>query len=670
MNSMNTSESSVSLLSSPSVLSYTNNNNQRQRKKDPRQHQMHQQRQQDKLMTTIKIHDGGTMMMLRRPKIQRLRAPLANINSNTTTTTIELQIPRLRNTAARKIAVKTQKTKKKTTRNSNKKKRKSSSSNDLADDDDDDNDDNDCDDNLEDESVRSCNRSKRSCLNTRSSSSSNSSSVNNTIIIDYISHHDKNVQKACAKIESNTTTFTGGRSSKYKKKNPPQVASLLLDHGNELSINEEMSLDGDQLRTKSHNSITELNVFGSQQSAVGVVDNTGSIPIVKKLGSGQFGSVFLMRCSSSTSPSVAIKIQNPTGCLAWEYQIMKRLHQRLSLEEDDDDDEQVVEGANNNNDQQPKNKRRRTRRCTLRNNNMLLSSYYHNSSFSSFPYPISIVTFRNGGILSMSAGSESGLNLVDVTNFYQFHMKDNPSPNRRVPELLVLHYASIIIDIIRKLHQHCHILHCDVKPDNFILCPFQDPQHGFYPFRCANLMLIDFGKSIDLQQTQEQQLVSTERDRTKTMMFRGSTAIDTMRCMSMRNNQPWSYDADTFGVCCCVHLLLFGTHLELDTPNSLRESNRRNWNRGSSELQPTTTLKSRSFQELWRRIFNELLSSSSNSDNDTGIPSSSHATNLKQLKEMIDSTIRQGENHVTITNQLRRLSNNLPDCKEAILSSV
>mmetsp|Transcript_13597 Transcript_13597/g.15387 ORF Transcript_13597/g.15387 Transcript_13597/m.15387 type:complete len:107 (-) Transcript_13597:26-346(-) len=81
------------------------------------------------------------------------------------------------------------------------------------------------------------------------------------------------------------------------------MSSVLLDHGKELCINEEMSFGADHLRTtKSNNSITELNVFGRQQSAVGVVD-TGSIPIDKKLVSGQFGSVFLMRRSSTTNNS-------------------------------------------------------------------------------------------------------------------------------------------------------------------------------------------------------------------------------------------------------------------------------------------------------------------------------------------------------------------------------
>merc|ERR1711935_6209 len=123
------------------------------------------------------------------------------------------------------------------------------------------------------------------------------------------------------------------------------------------------------------------------------------------------------------------------------------------------------------------------------------------------------------------------------------------------------------------------------------------------------------------------------------IMFSDSTAIDTMRCISMRNNRPWSYDADTFGACCCMHLLKFGTHMKLDKPNSQQVSESRKWNRGSLELQPTTTLKSRSFQDLWCKIFNVLLSSSSNDDNTVLRSSSSHVTNLKQLKEEIDSNI-------------------------------
>jgi len=173
---------------------------------------------------------------------------------------------------------------------------------------------------------------------------------------------------------------------------------------------------------------------------------------------------------------------------------------------------------------------------------------------------------------------------------------------------------------------------------------------------------------------------STERARTntQTMLGRGSTALETMRCSAMRHERPGSCDAEMplgcVAACSASAVVWHNTHLALETPKSLWESNqRRNWKRGSisSDLQPTTTLKSRSFPELWRRIFHELFSASSNDDDTILRSSSSHATTkLQQLKASIDATIRHGEHHVTITNQLRRVNINLSNRKEVILSSV
>jgi serine/threonine protein kinase len=56
------------------------------------------------------------------------------------------------------------------------------------------------------------------------------------------------------------------------------------------------------------------------------------------------------------------------------------------------------------------------------------------------------------------------MNLLNVVNLYA--LKREP-----IPELLSMYYVSQILGIIEVLHRDGQVLHCDVKPDNFILTP-------------------------------------------------------------------------------------------------------------------------------------------------------------------------------------------------------
>ena len=136
----------------------------------------------------------------------------------------------------------------------------------------------------------------------------------------------------------------------------------------------------------------------------------GGLRLKKELGEGAFGRVILANMSESCERNtIAIKIQRPTGCLAWEYIVLQRLERRL------------VNGR-------------------------------QETSEYAFPRPLSFISMADGGILSMSAASESGLNLVDLCNFYKLKL------NMPVPELIALHYVSIAIGIIEKLHWYGGIL--------------------------------------------------------------------------------------------------------------------------------------------------------------------------------------------------------------------
>ena len=142
-----------------------------------------------------------------------------------------------------------------------------------------------------------------------------------------------------------------------------------------------------------------------------VIGKHGGLLIKKELGRGTFGRVILVNTAGTKSggTTVAIKVQSPTNSLAWEYVVLQRLERRLS---------------------------RRNRRAGL----------------YPFPRPINFISLADGGILSMSTASETGLNLVDLSNFYKLKLGES------VPELLAFHYTSAALKIIEDLHSHGNIL--------------------------------------------------------------------------------------------------------------------------------------------------------------------------------------------------------------------
>jgi hypothetical protein len=131
--------------------------------------------------------------------------------------------------------------------------------------------------------------------------------------------------------------------------------------------------------------------------------------IRKELGRGAYGIIFLMDISSSQQKNdLAIKVQSPTDSLAWEFEVLRRLENRFPSKS--------------------------------------MSFRY------SFPRPFSIVSLADGGIMSMCAASKSGLNLVDLTNFYKLKLGEV------VPEVIALHYTSVALRIVEELHWHGMIL--------------------------------------------------------------------------------------------------------------------------------------------------------------------------------------------------------------------
>ena len=255
--------------------------------------------------------------------------------------------------------------------------------------------------------------------------------------------------------------------------------------------------------------------------------------VKQELGRGSYGVVVLL--DSEKDGRIAVKAQSPTDCLAWEYIVMKRLEERCEVE-----------------------------------------------SFP-FPRPLSFVSLADGALLGMTAGSQNGMNLVDISNIYKVQERC------QVPELIVLHYTAKMLKHIEMLHWRGHILHCDVKPDNWVVVASACAYDGCSElFEAADLMLVDFGRAIDLNSGTKHGIDPMD------LKLSGNANDLDMACAAMRMNLGWSFDVDTFGICSSAHVLLYGSHLEMEMDRSkrwrLRKPLRRYWQK-----------------DLWSDFFDSLL---------------------------------------------------------------
>ena len=109
----------------------------------------------------------------------------------------------------------------------------------------------------------------------------------------------------------------------------------------------------------------------AKKSTTGAGINIGKTTgiVQHELGRGAYGVVALLETTEDTM--IAVKAQSPTGCLSWEYRVLEMLVERMKGQ------------------------------CQL-----------------FFPRPLSFMSLSDGALLSMTAGSKSGLNLVDLSNVY------------------------------------------------------------------------------------------------------------------------------------------------------------------------------------------------------------------------------------------------------------
>ena len=181
------------------------------------------------------------------------------------------------------------------------------------------------------------------------------------------------------------------------------------------------------------------------------------------------------------------------------------------------------------------------------------------------------------------------------------------------------------------------IKHCDVKPDNWVLTSsntvIEMTSSSTVPG--SDLMLVDYGRSIDVA------ALTTKGTDPFDIQLTGSVAAEDMECVAMREKLPWGTDIDTFGLCASAHVLLYGSHIEIEKVNnkwSLKKKLRRYWQK-----------------ELWQKLFDTLINLDSN-----GRSSGSHPNSLRAIRKSFEEHLAEGNRIKQIESLLKNQDRLMP----------
>ena len=331
------------------------------------------------------------------------------------------------------------------------------------------------------------------------------------------------------------------------------------------------------LQGQQSNKLNELQRFAkkSRKTSNGSDNNTGVLDcsafslvlgghkfnVTEKLGEGGFGSVFKARDAGEDededddfddededeelSSMVALKVVKPRNI--WEYHVLRRLHSSLS--------------------------------SPLRRSVVLPHALY---AFDDESYLV-LDLCPQGMLLniinnSVSAGVSQAGACLD--------------------ELLVMFFSIELLRLVEGMHA-AGFIHGDLKIDNCLLrledvpggaaawsSKYQPSGEGGWSYK--GLKVIDFGRTIDTRLFPPDQ------------QFIADWTTDDRDCFEIRENRPWTYQTDYFGLAGIIYCMLFGKYIQASSVVACIHE-------GVQKHKIATPFKRYWQTDIWNRLFDILL---------------------------------------------------------------
>ncbi|OWB55373.1 hypothetical protein B5S28_g1245 [[Candida] boidinii] len=262
-----------------------------------------------------------------------------------------------------------------------------------------------------------------------------------------------------------------------------------------------------------------------------IIELNGELHNIKQvLGEGGYGSVFL--AESSAGKLKAFKIESPPN--SWEYYILTQIEKRIGTVD------------------------------------------------KSFVHCHSLFTYSDESCLIMDYCNQGSI--LDLVNYAK-------ERSDVIDESLILFITVELLKTVGKLHD-IGIIHGDLKPDN---CMLRFTQTETLPskyvksslgskhsgWETKGICLIDFGRAIDTT------VLPAD------CKFTTSWETDEQDCPEIRENRPWTYECDYYGLASIIHTMLFGRYISVQQVGDkykLKDPIKRYWQK-----------------ELWENLFDILL---------------------------------------------------------------
>lgn len=284
--------------------------------------------------------------------------------------------------------------------------------------------------------------------------------------------------------------------------------------------------------------------------------------VMEKLGEGGFGSVFKasdvgmkmghddddddFEDDVEDSSMVAIKVVKPRN--VWEYHVLRRLHSTLSP--------------------------------ALRKTLVL---------------PHALYAYKDESYLVLDFCPQ-GMLLDIVNNAIPAGISQ---PGACLDELLVMFFSIELLRLVEAMHS-AGFIHGDLKMDNCLLRleevpggaagwsgTYQPSGEGGWSYK--GLRVIDFGRTIDTRLFPPGQ------------QFIADWATDERDCFEVRENKPWTYETDYFGLAGIIYCMLFGKYIQASSLTLYADEF------GMQRRKIATPFKRYWQTDIWNRLFDALL---------------------------------------------------------------